>query len=65
MVTLAKFYIRTQCYHFITLSFVDTCSDSEWPYPLASACIFNKSTSTDVHMRGLHMQAWLVASKVD
>lgn len=62
-VTLAKVYFRIKRYHFIILSFVDICSDSEWPYPLSSACIFNKCTSTDVCVRGL--QAWLVASYVD
>lgn len=61
MVTPTKFYFCIKCYHFIFLSFVNICGDSEWPCPLASACIFNKSTSTDVRVR-LHMAAWLVAS---
>ena len=45
MVTLAKFYFHIKHYYFIILSSLNVCRDFEWPYPLASACIFSKSTS--------------------
>lgn len=38
---------------------------TEWPYPLASAHIFNISTCTETHVEVLHVQARLAASEAD
>lgn len=64
MFTLAKFYFCIKCYHVIISSFVNICSYSVRPHSLAIACIFNKRTSTDVHMSEQRLEAWPGASQV-